>query len=629
MLAYSWYFSLQKTLQTSLSISLFLLLGFLHCTKIDHAYFLNGLDKPLPEVTDLSVNRGLSGITLTWKSPASRGRNVFNKVLILKSTSAILDRPKPWSNYPVSTTMGASRVVYNATASTFTDTEVIEDVVYFYKVFVSDTYLYYNDGVQTKVDEYIPPPADSDGDGLIEIHNLTELHNIRYNLAGTSYKTSATQTTGNSNGCPPVVNGSGGCNGYELTQDLNFDKDGDGTTWSGDSTNGYTLDPGDNASPHFIVADGGWKPVGEAVFDNNGDLSCITDTCFNTIFEGNGHTITGLAVRRSQQFIGMFGSIGANAKIRNIDLNNNLADYTGSQTSDVGGLVGFQQSGSITTSYATGSVDGGDGADNVGGLVGTNSGSITNSYATGSVDGGNNSDSIGGLVGQQNSGSITASYATGAVNGGDGPNDIGGLVGSQNNGSITGSYATGSVNGGEGTDFAGGLLGSQNDGSITASYATGSVNGGEGTDFAGGLLGNQNDGSITASYATGSVDGGDGADNAGGLVGQSGGSIIASYGFGAIANRETPSSLGVPPTDVSSATGLTLANTPMSWNDATKNTKDAWNFGTSSQIPALKYADYDGVGTTGTAYYCDSVPPPTTGTPIPIPNCGILIPRQR
>ncbi len=559
-------------------IFLFFLLGFLHCTKIDHAYFLNGLDKPLPEVTDLNVNRGLSGITLTWKSPANIDFNIFNKVLILKSTSAILDFPKPWRNYPVSTTMGASRVVYNAAASTFTDTEVIENVVYFYKIFVSDTYLYYNDGIQTRVDEYMPPLADSDGDGLIEIHNFTKLHNIRYNLAGTSYKTSATQTTGNSNGCPPVVNGSGGCNGYELTQDFNFDKDGDGTTWIDDSTNGCTLDAGDNASPHFIVANGGWEPIGSY------------NAAFNAIFEGNGHTITGLAISRNQNTIGMFGFTGANAKIRNIGLNNNLIDCT-------------RVSG---TNY-------------IGGLVGSNDGNITASYATGSVSGGDGIDYVGGLVGYQNIGSITASYATGSVSGGDGIDYVGGLVGRQNIGSITASYATGSVDGGDGTDYVGGLVGYQNTGSITASYATGSVSGGDGIDYVGSLMSRQNSGSITASY-----------------------------GFGTIVNEETPNSLGAPPTGVSSAINLTSMtsisiidpadNTMMMmitttigalWNDATKNTKDAWDFGTRNQIPALKYADYDGTGTTGTTYYCDSVPPPTTGTPIPIPNCGTLIIGQR
>ncbi len=141
-------------------ISFFFLLIFLHCTKIGRAYFLNGLDDPLPEVTDLTVNRNSSGITLAWKNPASRGRNIYNKVLILKNTSAIQGFPRPWRDYPVFTAMGASRVAYNAAAPTFRDTEVVEDVVYFYKIFVCDTYLYYNNGVQTKVNKYIPALAD-------------------------------------------------------------------------------------------------------------------------------------------------------------------------------------------------------------------------------------------------------------------------------------------------------------------------------------------------------------------------------------------------------------------------------------------------------------------------------------
>ena len=32
--------------------------------------------------------------------------------------------------------------------------------------------------------------ADADANGLIEIYSLADLHNMRYNLAGTSYKTS-------------------------------------------------------------------------------------------------------------------------------------------------------------------------------------------------------------------------------------------------------------------------------------------------------------------------------------------------------------------------------------------------------------------------------------------------------
>ena len=129
----------------------------------------------------------------------------------------------------------------------------------------------------------------------------------------------------------------------------------------------------------------------------------------------------------------------------------------------------------------TSDADGGDGnSDNVGGLVGRNNGGIiTASYATGSVNGGTgNFDSVGGLVGINNSSSsITASYATGSVNGGNGNFDsVGGLVGIHDNSSITASYATGEADGGSGaSDVAGGLGGENFGATITASYGFGTV----------------------------------------------------------------------------------------------------------------------------------------------------------
>ena len=78
----------------------------------------------------------------------------------------------------------------------------------------------------------------------------------------------------------------------------------------------------------------------------------------------------------------------------------------------VGGLVGYNNIynpgysfGSITNSYATGSVTGGD---QCGGLVGYNYGTITNSYATGNVIGSGNY--VGGLVGYNDNGTITNSF---------------------------------------------------------------------------------------------------------------------------------------------------------------------------------------------------------------------------
>ena len=269
-------------------------------------------------------------------------------------------------------------------------------------------------------------------------------------------------------------------------------------------------------------------------------------------------------------------------------------DVSGGANSDfVGGLVGFQRS-RLTSSYATGNPEGGSGDDKVGGLVGrlSSTGSITSSYATGSPDGGDNNDHVGGLVGSQASGgTITSSYATGNPEGRSGDDYIGGLVGYQGSGSITSSYAMGSPNGGEDRDRVGGLVGYQvGGGTITSSYAMGSPKGGEDPDVVGGLVGWLTGGSITSSYATGNPEGGADYDNVGGLVGyQDDSSLTSSYGFGTTVNGGTSNTHGAPPSGVSSASALTQANSGNS--DTNRWSTDAWDFGTDSQAPALKYVD--------------------------------------
>jgi hypothetical protein len=185
----------------------------------------------------------------------------------------------------------------------------------------------------------------------------------------------------------------------------------------------------------------GFDPVG-VLFDE-----------FNGSFDGQRYVVDGLTINRSTtNYVGLFGLTTSGSSVSDVELIN--IDITGD--SIVGGLVGFNR-GSISSSYATGSVRSANGAS--GGLVGFNRGSISSSYATGSVSG--DSD-LGGLVGR-NDGSISSSYATGSVSGDF--EDIGGLVG-DNEGSISNSYATGSVSG----DLdVGGLVG-DNSGSISSSY---------------------------------------------------------------------------------------------------------------------------------------------------------------
>lgn len=109
-------------------------------------------------------------------------------------------------------------------------------------------------------------------------------------------------------------------------------------------------------------------------------------------------------------------------------------------TDSVGGLVGKHEGGSshIERSYAVGNIRG---ETKIGGLVGSNSGSIEIVYAQSTVDGDN---TVGGLVGQNDADghtdrTISDTFATGAVDGGD-ADAVGGLVGVHEDGNLTNSY---------------------------------------------------------------------------------------------------------------------------------------------------------------------------------------------
>ncbi|GFZ76066.1 hypothetical protein GCM10008018_21980 [Paenibacillus marchantiophytorum] len=243
----------------------------------------------------------------------------------------------------------------------------------------------------------------------------------------------------------------------------------------------------------------GWEPIGT-------DLSP-----FYGIIDGNDHTITGLTMNRSTDFVGLFGQTGAGSSIKNMKLKDVI--IKGQHFS--GGLVGSNNGGDISNSYVTGSVTG---AEQVGGLVGSNNGGdINDSYVTGSVIGGNYY--AGGLVGSNYKGDISNCYFTGDVSGGS---VVGGMAGNNNGGDISNSYTTGSVSGRY--DFVGGMVGYNTIGDISNSYATGSVSGSGNRGYVGGLLGYNYQGGISNSYATGSVRGN---YNVGGLIGSNGKGIIS------------------------------------------------------------------------------------------------------
>ena len=274
---------------------------------------------------------------------------------------------------------------------------------------------------------------DADDDGLIEVASLSMLNAIRWDLEGdgassNSGYASAFPTPQSGMGCPMA-----GCSGYELTTDLDFDTNSDGTLGSGDD---------------WWVSGSGWLPIGDGSSDTDA-------TRFTATFDGNGHTIANLFIQRSVPLVGLFGSTGSSADIHNLALKDvNVSGQTG-----VGGLVGENQ-GKVSITYTTGRVSAS--RSYAGGLVGwNNGGSIAGSYSSSTMSG---DTQVGGLVGLQNSGAMIACYSTGSVSSTGG--QAGGLVG-ENRSSITACYSTGAVTG---PIHVGGLIGINQEGTLSSSY---------------------------------------------------------------------------------------------------------------------------------------------------------------
>jgi len=206
------------------------------------------------------------------------------------------------------------------------------------------------------------------------------------------------------------------------------------------------------------------------------------------------------------------GVVGSATRVVSIENTRSDVDVTASGTF-VGGLVGqiLSGEGSVTSSHATGSVDG---ERSVGGLVGYSNAAVTASTASGAVSG---SEYVGGLVGSTGQYSmINRSNATGTVSG---ENSVGGLVG-RNRGAVNTSYATGGVTGGQ---YVGGLIGFVN-GTVEDTYAapTAAI---RGDQHVGGLIGYIDD--TGRSFATGLVNVTE--SESGGITSDSPGSVSDSY----------------------------------------------------------------------------------------------------
>ena len=304
-----------------------------------------------------------------------------------------------------------------------------------------------------------------------------------------------------------------------------------------------------------------WTPIG---IDYNHQ--------YTGTFDGNGKTITGLTVTRSDQYAGLFGRIGTGGKVMNVTLENVQ----------------------ITSDNSSGYV---------GGVAGWSYGTIENCSVSGSVSGsgsdGSTGSTAGGVVGSQAGGSITGCSSSATVKG---MSNVGGIAGETNSGaSLTGCYATGDVsveNNTTNNANAGGVVGYNGGGTLTACYVTGSVSGsgsGSGTIYVGGVTGNNSGGTLIACYhANGTVSGP--AGTTGGVAGRNfkvsmlGGGIITACYWGSNGQTqgigENQAGTGGGTTQVD-GTDVIWSSAMISMNAALQEAGSEWQYEPGDSLPTL------------------------------------------
>lgn len=184
-------------------------------------------------------------------------------------------------------------------------------------------------------------------------------------------------------------------------------------------------------------------------------LGNFSPTDFQGHLDGRGYTISDLFMDWDTPNVGLFSGLSSGAEVKNVNLVD--VDITGSG-GRVGGLAAWNY-GTIENCSVTGTVSAGS-KEEIGGLVGyNNGGTISKCYSQASVSG---SKKTGGLVGRLESGTVSDSYATGSVTGTDKP---GGLI-SEMSDDVYRCYSTGYVTG----TGKGGLIGDKKAGTCSYSY---------------------------------------------------------------------------------------------------------------------------------------------------------------
>lgn len=246
--------------------------------------------------------------------------------------------------------------------------------------------------------------------------------------------------------------------GYTIESDGSYTvTSADGLMNIAELVNGGKTDININLDKNIDLTGKDWTPIG-------------TLKSYKGIFDGGGHTITGLTVMTNDQYAGLFGWLGKAGTVKNVVMEG--VQITKNHSSGfAGGVVGYSL-GTIENCSVSGSVSG---TVYVGGVVGAQvGGSITGCSSSATVKG---MVDVGGVAGQTNSSAtLTACYATGNVTIEIDPQKNisgGGLVGFNEGNGVLACYATGNVTStgsSTGNVHIGGFLGDNYTNVMTACY---------------------------------------------------------------------------------------------------------------------------------------------------------------
>ena len=442
---------------------------------------------------------------------------------------------------------------------------------------------------------------DDNDNGFIDIVTEEDLHNIRYNLAGTSYKTSA---SGVGETC-----GGNACRGYELSGDLDLSEFANWQPIGSEYDPFTSILQGNGYSIANLVIDRGnniglFAALSGATIDNlvvevvsiigNSDVGALAGRAENSAISRvqiRAASASSKLSARGERVGGMLGAMIQGTTITNVTSDLDVVGIGGAGLVGLGGIVGYVEDSNISYAYSSASVSAGNLIYSVGGLAGymINS-SVSYSSASGSVSGSGTNVNYGGLVGYMENSSVSYSSASGSIiSSGQDVQNHGGLVGYMTNSNVSYSSASGNVIDIESlfSWFYGGLVGyATNSGKIIHSWSSGSVGA---TGFVAGLIGYNNI-DVKFSYVLGTIlpsGFGLAETNAGTITNgywnsETSGALTASQSKGTVTNIASSNTAGML-----ASTGFAGASVFADFADATDELSDnIWTF-TSGNYPVI------------------------------------------